>query len=60
MSENRTVGKLDGCHIIVATDSEGKRHFEATCPSKEARDEVAAIFEQEVILRVNPKVVLEE
>jgi len=48
------------CKLEVVTDADGKRHFEATCLSKEARDELAAIFEQEAILRVNPKVILEE
>jgi len=54
------VGKVAGCQLVVTTDDKGKKHFEATCASKEARDELAAIFEQEAILRVNPKVVLEE
>ncbi len=49
-----------GCKLEVVTDPEGKKHFEATCLSKEARDELASIFEQEAILRVNPKVILEE
>jgi len=48
------------CKLEVVTDPDGKRHFEATCLSKEARDELAALFEQEAILRVNPKVRLEE
>jgi len=30
------------------------------CQSKEARDEVAAILEEEAILRVNPKVILDD
>lgn len=58
--KGRVVGKAAGCQITVVEDSEGKKHFEATCLSKEARDELAAIFDQEAILRVNPKVVLEE
>jgi len=49
-----------GCKTDVIEDSEGKRHFESECLSKEARDKFASIFEQEAILRVNPKVVLEE
>ena len=49
-----------GCKIEVIKDSEGKQHFEATCASKEDRDELAAVFEEEAILRVNPKVILEE
>jgi len=52
-----TIGK---CKLVVVTDQDGKRHFEATCQSKEAREEMAAIFEQEAILRVNPKVILED
>jgi len=48
------------CKLEVVTDPDGKRHFEATCLNKEARDELASIFEQEAILRVNPKVILEE
>ncbi len=49
-----------GCKLEVVTDPEGKKHFEATCQSKGARDELASIFEQEAILRVNPKVIFEE
>ncbi|GAI65278.1 unnamed protein product [marine sediment metagenome] len=48
------------CKLEVVTDPDGKKHFEATCLSKEARNELAAIFEEEAILRVNPKVILEE
>ncbi|GAI61218.1 unnamed protein product [marine sediment metagenome] len=48
------------CKLEVVTDPDGKRHFEATCQSKEAREELAALFEEEAILRVNPKVILEE
>lgn len=58
--KGRVVGKVAGCQLIVTTDDKGKKHFEATCASKEARDELAAIFDEEAILRVNPKVVLEE
>ncbi|MBA7712092.1 hypothetical protein ES703_121062 [subsurface metagenome] len=54
------VGKVAGCQLVVTTDDKGKKHFEATCASKEARDELAAIFEEEAILRINPKVILEE
>jgi len=49
-----------GCKVTVETDKEGKAHFEAECLSKEARNELAAIFEEEAILRVNPKVILAE
>ena len=49
-----------GCKGKVVTTEDGKRHFELECKGKKERDEVAALFEEEVILRVNPKVVLEE
>ncbi|GAH95326.1 unnamed protein product [marine sediment metagenome] len=48
-----------GCKGTVVTTEDGKKHFEIECKSKKDREEVAAIFEEEVILRVNPKVVLE-
>ncbi|GAJ09195.1 unnamed protein product, partial [marine sediment metagenome] len=35
------------CKLEVVTDPDGKRHFEATCLSKEARDELMAVFEEE-------------
>ena len=54
------VFKVCGCQVTVKKDAEGKAHFEAECLSKEARDELAAVFEQEAILRVNPKVILAE
>jgi len=49
-----------GCKGTVVTTEDGKRHIELECESKSARDEVAAIVEEEMILRVNPKVTLEE
>jgi len=49
-----------GCRGRIVTTEDGKRHFELDCKSKEAREEMAALFEEEVILRVNPKVILEE
>jgi len=49
-----------GCKGTVVTAEDGKRHIELECKSKSDRDEAAAIFEEEIILRVNPKVVLEE
>lgn len=58
--ESKVIGKIGSCTLTITTDAEGKAHFEAECLSKEARDELAAIFEQEAILRVNPKVILEE
>ena len=39
---------------------DGKEHLEATCASKEAREHLAAILEEESILRVNPKVILDD
>jgi len=58
--KGQVVGKVGGCQIIVTLDDKGKKHFEATCASKEARDELVAIFEEEAILRVNPKVILDD
>ena len=58
--KGKVIGKVGGCQLIITTDADGKQHFEATCASKEAREELAAIFEEEAILRVNPKVILEE
>jgi len=49
-----------GCRGTVVTSEDGKKHFEIECISKEAREELAAIFEEEAILRINPKVILEE
>ncbi len=48
-----------GCKGTMVTDSEGRRHIELECRSKKDRDEAAAVFEEEVVLRVNPKVLLE-
>ncbi len=48
------------CKGTVVTSEDGKRHIELDCQTKQAREEAAAVFEEEVILRVNPKVVLEE
>jgi len=58
--ESVVVGKVLGCEIRVVTTAEGKKHFESECLSKAARDELAAVFEQEAILRVTPKAFLEE
>ncbi|MBA7710564.1 hypothetical protein ES703_119507 [subsurface metagenome] len=44
-----------GCHGTIVTTADGKEHAELVCPSKEARDKAAAILEEEVILRVKPK-----
>jgi len=54
------VGKVLGCQIRVVTTADGKAHFESDCLSKAARDELAAVFEEEAILRVTPKAFLEE
>ncbi|MBA7684435.1 hypothetical protein ES703_92830 [subsurface metagenome] len=48
------------CKTEVVETPDGKRHFESDCLDKKAREELAAIFEEEAILRINPKVVLEE
>ncbi|MBA7588283.1 hypothetical protein ES708_30337 [subsurface metagenome] len=49
-----------GCKGAIVEDSEGKLHIESTCRDKAARDKLAAVFEEEVVIRVDPKVVLEE
>jgi len=54
------IGKIGGCQLRVITTADGKKHFESDCLDKKARDELAAIFDEEAILRVNPKVKLEE
>ncbi|MBA7591081.1 hypothetical protein ES708_33232 [subsurface metagenome] len=59
-TEKQVIGKVLGCEISVTTTADGKKHFEASCQNKETRDELAAIFEEEAILRVTPKAVLEE
>ncbi len=58
--KGRTVFTICGCVGTVVTTENGKKHIELECKSKEARDEVASILEQEAILRVNPKVILED
>jgi len=69
MTEPKTIDELKaemaqsfticGCKGKVVTTDDGKKHIELECQSKEARDEVATILEEETILRVNPKVILE-
>ncbi|MBA7584346.1 hypothetical protein ES708_26299 [subsurface metagenome] len=49
-----------GCKTDVIETPDGKRHFEGECVDKIAREKLASVFEQETILRVNPKVVLED
>lgn len=58
--KDHILGKIGGCTLIVSYDDKGKGHIEGTCASKEAREKLKAILEEEAILRVNPKVVLEE
>ena len=47
-----------GCKGTIVNTEDGKKHFEIECKSKEDREQIAAIFEEEAILRVNPKVIL--
>lgn len=42
---------LDRCKVRIVGD-----HIEAECDTKEDRDELAAAFDQEAILRIKPKV----
>jgi hypothetical protein len=58
--KGRQVFKIGHCQVTVKRDAAGKAHFEGDCLNKEARDELAAIFEEEAVLRINPKVILEE
>jgi len=58
--KGKIIGKIGSCILISVPTPDGKEHLEATCKSKEARDHLAAILEQESILRVNPKVILED
>jgi len=59
LDEPRTF-TICGCKGRVVPTEDGKKHFEIDCKSKEDRDEVAALFEQEAILRINPKVILDD
>lgn len=58
--KGKIIGRLGDCTLISVPTPDGKEHLEATCASKEARDHLAAILEQEAILRVNPKVILDD
>jgi len=58
--KGKIIGKVGSCVLISVPTPDGKEHLEATCKSKEAREHLAAILEQESILRVNPKVILED
>ena len=44
------------CQLKIVTSPDGKRHIEAECETKKDRDELAAAFEEEAILRVKPAV----
>jgi len=55
-----TTFTICGCKGKVVTTEDGKKHLELECLSKQAREELAAILEEEAILRINPKVVLED
>ncbi len=57
--KGQLVGRVGNCQLFVRTDAEGKKHFESDCLDKKAREELNAIFEEEAILRINPKVILE-
>jgi len=48
------------CKTDVIETPDGKRHFEGECVDKLAREKLASVFEEEAILRINPKVVLGE
>jgi len=52
--------KICGCKGRVVTAEDGKKHIEVDCKSKEDREEVAALLEEEAILRVDPKMVLDD
>jgi len=58
--KGKIIGRIGACVLISVPTPDGKEHLEATCASKEARDHLAAILEQESILRVNPKVILDD
>jgi len=49
-----------GCKGHIVATEDGKEHFELECKSKKDRDELSAIWEEEAILRINPKVVLDD
>ena len=49
-----------GCKTDVIETPDGKLHFEGECVDKLARERLAAVFDEEAILRVNPKVILAE
>lgn len=58
--KGRKMFPIARCWGTIVETPDGKRHFESECPDKEARDELKAILEEEAVLRVTPKVALEE
>jgi len=58
--KGQLIGKVLGCNLYVHTTADGKKHFESECLDKKARDELNAVFEEEAILRINPKAILAE
>jgi hypothetical protein len=51
MSDQEKQPLLDRCQITIVDG-----HIEAECLTKDDREELAAAFEEEAILRVKPKV----
>ncbi len=47
------------CKTDLIETPDGKRHFESECMDKQARDYFSSFFEEEAVLRVNPKAILE-
>jgi hypothetical protein len=58
--KDHILGYVCGCALIVTYDDKGEGHIEASCKTKEGRDKLAAILEQESVLRIDPKVKLED
>ncbi|GAI00201.1 unnamed protein product, partial [marine sediment metagenome] len=50
--KGKRVFTVCGCKGKVVTAEDGTKHLELECLSKEAREEMASILEQEAILRV--------
>jgi len=48
-----------GCKTDFIETPDGKRHIESDCLNKHARDYFSSFFEEEAIMRINPKVSLE-
>lgn len=47
---------LERCELTIVEGPDGKPHIEGDCINKDSRDELAAAFDEEAILRVKPKV----